>query len=1104
MKLLLRNIVATLAFFGSINVGAQCIVDAGPDTVYANCGQSVYLSAVGLSDTPALSTNFDGNQIGAGWSSSATVLFNNPCGPSLDGTPAAWFGNVPFPRTLTTNGFDLSCGGQVCFDLDFAADDVAGSDCEDPDLPDEGVYFQYSTNGGTTWTDIFYFEPVSGYANSYYSWANYCFVLPAAAWTTNTMFQWTQPNASSTVNDHWGIDNVSIIPTNCGYWYDWDNIAGSPDNFDQTVNPNSTTSYIVNYTDGVVGCADTVTVVVTPVNAEATTTNNTLVCTNCADLDVQFTNYNAGSIVDNFDPAVNGTMWEDIQSGATGTNCGSMSGNALYFTGTGNRHAETVDVDATAGCGFMNFSMIIGSSGNSCDNADAGEDVVLEYSTNGGANWTTITTYLQSSWDVNSAWQSFTVPIPPPAQTTATRFRWRQVAFTNTNLHDVWGLDNISFLCTPPAFDVVWTPGATLDDALIQTPQACPLDTTMYVATITDPATGCSATDSVQINVSCNCMFSAVTEIISDCENGNTFSVSGEFIYIENPGSGTIEIEVTNASGTYTQTINGPFVDQQVTPYNISGIISDGSPFTVDIYFSDDLACTYSWNDVSPVLPEVTATSGSGVYCFGDLIGDIIVDVTGNGPFTLDYTLDGTPQTVTSTTSPINLGNVPGDYIITNISDSGCTNVAIGNETIIEQNVPTITSIEDGGVYCANEVVNDVFVVVTGTGPWDVDYTLDGTPMVANGLTDTISLGNAAGVYELVGVTDAGCSNTAAGTQTIVINPMPVIDAGADFISCEDDAITLTATGAQGYVWNNGVTNGVSFVPTITQTYIVTGTDANGCIGTDSIVVTVEPTPSPAFVADVTAGCEPMAVLFTNTTPGSFNDCEWTFGDGNTAIGCADVTNIYDNGGTYDVTLTVTSTNGCSNSVTYDDYIYVEHNPSASFIPSLQTVLSLDTEVSFDNTSVGAVNYEWDFGDGTELVTNENPTHEFPGDQTSGYLVTLYAYSPIGCIDSATTVIQVNEEVIFYIPNSFTPDGDEFNQTFKPVFTAGFDQYDWNMKIFNRWGEIIWESNDHTVGWDGTYNGRMVPSGSYTWTVEFKTIATDERMTETGHVNVLK
>ena len=92
----------------------------------------------------------------------------------------------------------------------------------------------------------------------------------------------------------------------------------------------------------------------------------------------------------------------------------------------------------------------------------------------------------------------------------------------------------------------------------------------------------------------------------------------------------------------------------------------------------------------------------------------------------------------------------------------------------------------------------------------------------------------------------------------------------------------------------------------------------------------------------------------------------------------------------------------------------------------------------------------------------------------------------------------MEEELIFYVPNTFTPDDDKFNQTFKPVFYSGYDPLDYTMLIFNRWGEIIWESNDVDVGWDGTYSGQTagggfdVQDGTYTWRIEFKKTANDE------------
>ena len=119
-------------------------------------------------------------------------------------------------------------------------------------------------------------------------------------------------------------------------------------------------------------------------------------------------------------------------------------------------------------------------------------------------------------------------------------------------------------------------------------------------------------------------------------------------------------------------------------------------------------------------------------------------------------------------------------------------------------------------------------------------------------------------------------------------------------------------------------------------------------------------------------------------------------------------------------------------------------------------------------------------------------------------MIELIAYSPLGCSDTAWYTVSVVEEVIYYVPNTFTPDGDNYNEYFKAVFTSGFDPYDFTLLLFNRWGEIIWESHDASVGWDGTYGGQLVQDGTYTWKIEFKTSANDERIMIHGHVNVIK
>lgn len=1086
---------------------SQCSVTITPPSATINCGESLDLTALASGTVPLLLTDFNNGTAGPGWSSGGGTTYGQPCGPGIDGTPYYWASTSAGTPQLTTVAFDVSCGGTVSFDMAYSTQGGAAP-CEGPDLANEGVTFEYSTNGGATWTTIQYWNPNGGNDPMLTNWNSYSFTIPAGAVTTTTMFRWIQYNSSGTCCDNWGIDNVLISPGLCGgnWYYDWAHVPGSPDTPAQTVAPLTTTQYSVLVTDGVDICYDTVLVTVNPLLAAASATLTNLTCLQCSDLDVVLTNSNAGSIVDDFDPALETGMWSSIQNGTVGTGCGGNPGNGLHFNGpTPNRYAVTVPIDATV-CGMASFCLRMGSTGSGgapCENADAGENVAFEYSVNNGVTWTSILIYDHSLWDANPAWQCFTVPIPPPAQTTNTMFRWRQLTFSGNN-NDNWSLDNVNIACAPPAYDYSWTPATGLDDANIQTPEACPVVSTTYTATITDPASGCSASDDISISVICTCTIFGETAVISQCENGNSFTVSGEFNYVESPATGSFIVEVTNASGTYTQTFPAPFSDTTLQNYSISGIIADGSPLTVDFYFTDDMACTAQLTDVSPVLPTLTSISGGAVYCPGQTVNNIEVEVTGNGPWTVDYLLDGVANTASGNTTTISLGNLEGAYELVAVNDAGCTNTAVGFDTIAIYNAPVVIDYYGGDTYCQGDPINYIELEISGNGPWTVDYTVDGTAATLTGNTLPLQLGNTPGVYVINSIEDANCSSAVNDTETIIISPAPNVFAGNDFISCENDAIVLSGSGAQSYSWDNGIQNGVSFVPLVTTTYTVTGTSSNGCEGTDQITVTVEPLPVVSFVADVMEGCEPLTVFFTNTTPGNLANCEWSFGDGSSVEACGGIQHIYEYGGLYEVALEVTSSNGCVNSATYPDYIYVENNPSAGFQASTQQVMSLDPEVVFNNTSTGAVNYVWDFGDNSTISTDENPYHTFPGDEHTGYMVTLYAYSPIGCVDSAQLLIQVKEEIIYYIPNTFTPDGDELNQNFSPVFTAGFDPFDFNMKIFNRWGEIVFESNNAEIGWDGTYGGKIAPDGIYTWKIEFKTIASDERIMLSGHLNLIR
>lgn len=456
--------------------------------------------------------------------------------------------------------------------------------------------------------------------------------------------------------------------------------------------------------------------------------------------------------------------------------------------------------------------------------------------------------------------------------------------------------------------------------------------------------------------------------------------------------------------------------------------------------------------------------------------------------------------------------NNTGAQISATVSVTPTANGCVGTPVDFVINVdpaPSVDPIADIEL-CEGEAVPAINFTSPNAGAtfgWTNDNATIGLAAVGAGDIATFNGLNGGAVANVATITVVPTANGCIGNSesfSITINPLPAVFAGNDITVCEGEQILLTASGATNYVWDNGVTDGVAFTA-VDDVYTVTGTDANGCVNTDDVAVTVEPLPIPSFDVDVPP-CEPFTVTLTNTTPGGVMDCVWSINDGSNPInGCGPIEYTFANAGSYDVTLTTTSALGCEASVTYTDIIYLEDSPIASFTASDYNLTNLYTQVDFTNTSSNAASYTWSFGDESELSGAVNPSHIYPAETSGTYLVTLVATSSMGCVDTAYATITIDEEVIFYVPNSFTPDDDDYNETFKPVFTSGFDPFNYTLLIFNRWGEIVFESHDVSVGWDATYAGsNNVQDGTYTWKIIFKTLATDERREVMGHVNVLR
>ena len=372
-----------------------------------------------------------------------------------------------------------------------------------------------------------------------------------------------------------------------------------------------------------------------------------------------------------------------------------------------------------------------------------------------------------------------------------------------------------------------------------------------------------------------------------------------------------------------------------------------------------------------------------------------------------------------------------------------------------------------------------------------------------NGVQDGIPFAPiATDTYVVIGTAANGCLE--ADTVEVVVNPLPVITANAsdDFI-CDGESTILWGEGANTYIWDQGVLDSVSFVPAATATYTVIGYDNNGCTDTTDIEVIVNPLPNVLFSTDMTyGGCIPFSPTFTDLTEGpSSNEVLWMFGNGASSTQMGSVINTYDSYGCYNVTLISTTAEGCVDSLTQDDFVCV-NEVMASFYPDVYEQSVINPIFEFTNESENATSFEWFFGDGTESDF-VNTTHFY--DSYGVYNVALVAMAEDGCTDTAYVAITVNDEVLFYVPNSFTPNGDGKNEVFIPVLTAGYDRdQGYEFSVYNRWGEQIFFSETPGEGWDGTYNSAPAQNGTYIWYVKFKDSMNNLIYNHSGHFNLIK
>lgn len=414
-----------------------------------------------------------------------------------------------------------------------------------------------------------------------------------------------------------------------------------------------------------------------------------------------------------------------------------------------------------------------------------------------------------------------------------------------------------------------------------------------------------------------------------------------------------------------------------------------------------------------------------------------------------------------------------------------------------------------------NPLPNVSATTVDGIATWcasETDVALDGLP--ANGtwsgpaITGTSFNPSVAGegIHTLVySYTDAkGCAED--DTLLLQVQPEPQVAFLTDPVFCEGEDYVLEAEvqHASGLAWTFAG-DGTASANTGTKVTYLPGTQDNAsgsfevsisstgngeCVAaTATRTFGMHPMPEPDFTADHPEGCSPHEVQFTNRSTissGSIASYAWTFGDGETAT-AENPIHVYEGAGTYTVQLTATSDQGCEETITRPEFINVLLAPDAEFQPLPERTTIALPVILFENRSLQLedATHTWNFGDYSHLDggTSKEYSPTWTYSDTGSYLVTLEVLYGNGCLDLAEHRVYIEPDITVFIPSAFSPDGlhVERNNEFKPEV---FGITSFKMQIFNRWGEMLFETEDENQGWGGTYDGHQVPEGVYVYSVK--------------------
>lgn len=629
-------------------------------------------------------------------------------------------------------------------------------------------------------------------------------------------------------------------------------------------------------------------------------------------------------------------------------------------------------------------------------------------------------------------------------------------------------------LAASGAVSYSWTPTSNLSDANSANPVFDGAATTTFTVTGTD-ANGCENTDNVEIVVhplpvadflapADVCLGNPT--IITDNSSGNGLAYTWDFgdgtppstdpnptITYASDGVFNIQLDVVDVNGCTASTTQNATVYQLPAP-------------TMNIVSNQE----FCENEVIQFTNQTPGSVASVLWDFGDNDTNPAPNTTStlNDPSFFYSDSDFSPYTVTLT-----------------ITDAaGCseqiqTPIIINDKPVANFTATTV---------CEGQTTNftDLSTVnasAVNTWQWNFGDTV-GTAALAN---PTYAY-TQAGQYqtELIVETIDGCRDTTY--WQVIVNPTPIVAiTGTD--TCLNDVTSFTNNSSPqdatiaNWNWNFGdgtTASGVSATTTYTNhgtfTVTLTATTDSGCVASGATQVDVFPNPEPNFGVVPAEGCTPHHVLFSNLSTiatGTIASYEWSLGD--TVLSSETSPEYtYIDSGYYDISLTAISTQGCTTTLTQPNAVRANITPIASFEQSADRLTLLDALIELTDQSEHALTWNWSFGDGY-TATETDASHRY--DEAGTYNIQLIVTNG-NCQDAAMGRVIVDPIYTFYIPSAFSPNNDSRNDTF---YGDGEGIQSYNMRIYNRWGQLLFESNNRDYHWDGTFKGTPVESGMYTY-----------------------